>query len=95
MGGLTVLPVELVPGGCYLAAAAAIQGSVKLLSLSASVGEVTSVAHVDDEDLAAVVTFCAGAAERGKLEVEVRGTSPIWIAALWPVARQKLGERAP
>jgi hypothetical protein len=96
VGGITILPVELEPGRCYLAAAAPLQGSVKLLALTASTAGVpASLAHVDDTEVGAVVTFCAGTAPRGRLEVEVHGASPIWIAGLWALGQRRLGEEMP
>jgi hypothetical protein len=95
VAGLTVLHIELEPGRCYIAAAAVLEGDVKLLGLSASSEGPASLAHGDDVDSAAVVTFCAGRAIRGALEVEAQGGSPIWIAGLWPVASRRLGEEAP
>jgi hypothetical protein len=95
VAGITVLPVELEPGRCYLAAVALLQGSIKLLALNASAGGAASLAHVDSTDTAAVVTFCAGTVQRGRLDVEVHGASPIWIAGLWPVGERRLGEEEP
>jgi hypothetical protein len=95
VAGITMLPVELEPGRCYIAAVALLQGSIKLLSLSASAGGPASLAHVDSTDTAAVVTFCAGTVERGRLDLEVHGASPIWIAGMWTVGERRLGEEGP
>ncbi|HEX4338136.1 MAG TPA: hypothetical protein VH062_19645 [Polyangiaceae bacterium] len=95
VAGITVLPLELTPGQCYLAAASSLQGDVKLLALNAFAYGPATQAHVDDTDQAAVVTFCAGAASRGRLEVEVHGSSPIWLAAVWPAGQRRLGEETP
>jgi hypothetical protein len=95
VGGITVLPIELEPGRCYLAAVALLQGSIKLLALNASSGGAASVAHVDSTDTAAAVTFCAGTVQRGRLDVEAHGASPIWIAGLWPLGERRLGEEGP
>lgn len=95
VAGITVLPIELEPGQCYLAAVASLQGDIKLLALNAVASGPAAQAHVDDTDQAALVTFCAGAATRGKLEVEVHGASPIWIAAVWPEGERRLGEDSP
>lgn len=92
VAGITTLPVELEPGRCYLAAVAALQGNVKLLALNASAGGPSSLAHVDSTDAAAVVTFCAGTIQRGRLDIEAHGASPIWIAGLWPLGERRLGE---
>jgi hypothetical protein len=95
VSGLTVLPVELEPGRCYLAAVAALEGDIKVLALSAASDGPVSLGHVDETDSAAVVTFCAGRTLRGTLEIEAQGSSPIWIAGLWPVGSRRLGEDTP
>jgi hypothetical protein len=95
VAGFTLLPVEVEPGRCYMAAVALLQGSIKLLSLTASAGGSASLSHVDSTDTAAVVTFCAGGVQRGRLDLEVHGASPIWIAGMWTVGERRLGEESP
>jgi hypothetical protein len=95
VAGLTVLPLELEPGRCYLAAVASLQGEVKLIALNAVAFGPAAQAHVDDTDEAAAVTFCAGTTPHGRLEVEVHGASPIWLAAIWPSGERRLGEEMP
>ncbi|HVW26590.1 MAG TPA: hypothetical protein VHC69_14585 [Polyangiaceae bacterium] len=95
VAGLTVLPLELEPGRCYLAAVASLQGDVKLIALNAVAFGPAAQSHVDDTDEAAAVTFCAGTTPRGRLEVEVHGASPIWLAAVWPFGERRLGEEMP
>ena len=95
VAGLTVLPLELEPGRCYLATVASLQGDIKLIALSAVAFGPAAQAHVDDSDEAAAVTFCAGTTPHGRLEVEVHGASPIWLAAVWPFGERRLGEEMP
>jgi hypothetical protein len=96
VGGITDLPLEVVPGECYLAAVAPLQDGAKLVSLAITEGAFHSASHTDDGSDAAIVTWCAGAAERATLEVELHGaTPPLWIAAVWPSGRHEFGEDLP
>ena len=95
VAGITELPVETEPGQCYVAMVSPIQGEAKLLSLRAEAGSLASATHTDESDSAVLLSFCARAAERARLDVEAHGKELVWIAVLWPVARLRLGEEAP
>jgi hypothetical protein len=95
VAGITELPIEVEPGRCYLAVAAPIQGEMKLMALNAEAGTRRTRAHTDESDVALVASFCVGAVDRAKLEVEAHGIDIVWLAALWPTARQELGGESP
>jgi hypothetical protein len=95
VSGMTSLPIEVERGQCYLAVLAPVQGSAKLVSLSATSGARHSLAHAGEPDAAVAVTFCAGNTGRGALDTEVHGNGVVWVAALFPMARVRLGEEAP
>lgn len=95
VAGATSLPIEVERGQCYLAVVAPVQGMGKLVSLSATSGARHSLAHASEPDTAVAVTFCAGNTGRGVLSAEVHGNGVVWVAALFPVARVRLGEEAP
>ena len=95
VAGITSLPIEVERGQCYLAVLAPVQGSGKLVSLSATSGARHSLGHASESDSAVAVTFCAGNAGRGVLDAEVHGNGVVWVAALFPMARVRLGEEAP
>jgi hypothetical protein len=95
VSGMTSLPIEVERGQCYLAVLAPVQGSGKLVSLSATSGARHSLAHASEPDAAVAATFCAGNTGRGVLDVEVHGNGVVWVAALFPMARVRLGEEAP
>jgi hypothetical protein len=95
VSGMTSLPIEVERGQCYLAVLAPVQGSAKLVSLSATSGARHSLAHAGEPDAAVAVTFCAGNTGRGALDTEVHGNGVVWVAALFPMARMRLGEEAP
>ena len=94
--GATMLPVEIVPGECYVGAVAPLQSGAKLVTLSASAGAVRAVSHTEDPSSAAVVAFCTGEAERATLDVDVHSSrAPAWVVALWNTGMRRLGEEAP
>lgn len=95
VAGLTLLPVEVEPGQCYLAALALIDGSAKLVALSAATGTVRSAAHTDEPNGAAILTFCAGSSGRATLETEVHGASLVSALGVWPLGHRRLGEDTP
>ena len=90
--GITSLSFEVVPGQCYVAAVAIMQGAAKAVGLTVATGASTTVAHGDDPTSAAVVAFCAGAAPRARMEVEAHGPGLVWLGAVWPAGRVRLGE---
>lgn len=95
VAGITEMPIEVEPGQCYLAMATPIQGEMKLLSLDTEAGTRRSRAHTDEPDAALVSSFCVGATGRAKLELEAHGLDVIWLSALWPTSRRRLGEEDP
>ena len=95
VAGLTELPVETEPGQCYVALVVPIQGEPKLLSFTVESGTVKSRSHTDDADAAVLLSFCAGATDRARFEVEAHGKEIVWLTALWPISRLRLGEEAP
>lgn len=95
VAGITELPVEVEPGQCYVAIVSAIQSETRLLSLDVETGATKTRAHTDDPDDAVLVSFCAGAVERARFDVEAHGKDVVWVFALWPTARLRLGEETP
>jgi hypothetical protein len=93
--GLTELPIEVEPGQCYVALVSTIQGDSKFLSLGIDAPGIRARTHSDDPDSALASSFCAGSNDHAKLEVEAHGRQIVWVAALWPTARLRLGEEAP
>jgi hypothetical protein len=83
--GITSLPVDVVPGGCYLAAVALVRGEAQAIRLTAAVEG--RLAHDDavDEPEGAALAFCATTARVARLEVHTRGSGPWWALAVWPM----------
>jgi hypothetical protein len=92
--GVTILPVELEPGACYLAALAAIRGEPAGIALAAEVGRRRSEDNPGPGANGTSIAFCAGAEERGRLEVEARGAGLSWLLAVWQTGRLPIGEPA-
>ena len=81
--GFTSVPVELVPGTCYLASVALIRGDVRGLRLTARVGDRAPHDEVVEHAESASVAFCADEAGSALLDVETRGNAPWWALAVW------------
>ena len=83
--GVTLVPVEIEPGGCYVAVAAVTQGHARGVGLRALVGARQSSDERGINDEAGAVAFCAREQSRAKLEVEARGTALSWGLALFRI----------
>lgn len=94
VSGVTLLPIELEPGSCYLAAVSAVRGEASGVALSVEVGpfqgENRSAPGKDGTTLA----FCARGADHALIDVEARGAGVSWLLGLWPAGRIPLGEVA-
>jgi hypothetical protein len=91
--GVTLMPVELEPDGCYLAAVATARGQVGAMLLEASA---SGAAHRSRSGkTGAVVAFCAQGADAGLLQVTARGTAVDYHLGLWQTGRIELGVSAP
>ncbi|HVU02110.1 MAG TPA: hypothetical protein VHE30_10170 [Polyangiaceae bacterium] len=92
VSGVTVLPVEVDPGRCYVAAVGLVEGAAKLVALAADAGPVSAASHGDDGASAVSVAFCAGTSRRATLTAEVHGTALVWALGLWATSSRRLGE---
>jgi hypothetical protein len=83
-GGVTVVPVEVEGGACYLAALALARGQANAARLTVRVGGVTRYDDGSDEPVAAAVSFCAPESEAtARMQVELRAESASWVLVLW------------
>ena len=91
--GRTPLPRALLPGTCYLAAVAIVQGRARTLTLAARTGGLSVESSSNDADPSARVTFCTGRSGAVDLDVEVRGLGLAWQLFLFQmgVARPEAG----
>ena len=82
--GSTVVPIDVEPGACYLAAFAVADGKASAAQLSVKIG--ADVRHDEAGELprAAAVTFCAGPRDRSaEILIQLRAQSAWWLLPLW------------
>jgi hypothetical protein len=85
VAGGTLVPIELEPGSCYVAAVAAARGELRHLAVATTVdGRATRDDSGASRDGVAMA-FCSQRAERAQLRVEARGTGVVWSLAMWRV----------
>jgi hypothetical protein len=92
--GVTLLPIEVEPGRCYIAALAALRGTPSGLALGLGSGPNRVQNHSSPDGADTSAAFCATVERTVLLEVEARGVGVTWIAAVWPTGRLPLGEVA-
>jgi hypothetical protein len=92
--GVTTLPVELIPGACYVAAVATVTGRPRTLGLASEVGRHYGRSQAAPEDSASTLSFCAATSERGQLEVQALGPGVVWVAGIWQTGLVPVGEEA-
>jgi hypothetical protein len=92
--GVTTLPVELIPGACYVGAVATVTGQPHTLGLAAMVGRHHGRNEAGPEDSSSALSFCAPESERGLLEVQALGHGVVWVAGLWQTGMLPVGQEA-
>jgi hypothetical protein len=83
--GTTVVPVEVEPGGCYVAVAAVTQGHARGVGVRAMIGARQSSDERGINDEAGAVAFCAREQSRARVEVDARGTALAWGLAVFRI----------
>jgi hypothetical protein len=84
--GLTPVPLEVEPGGCYVAVVAIDHGHTRGVGLRVVIGARTASDDRGSGDESALVSFCAGDRSHARAEVEARGVGIGWGLALFRVA---------
>jgi hypothetical protein len=92
--GVTLLPIELEPGACYLVALAAIRGQLAGMAIAVQAGNQRSEDNPGPGASGTAVAFCAGREERASIEVEARGVGLAWLLGIWQTGRLPIGEAA-
>lgn len=90
--GSTALPIEVIPGACYLVVVAAIRGSTHGIAIAARSAGATGQNQSFREESSTSLAFCAEGAETALLEVEAHGIGLGWLLGVWQVGRVPLGE---
>ena len=78
-----MMPVEVEPGSCYLAAATPIRGDARAMRLTARVGAASSWDEAAGAPHSVAVGFCAGTQQIVQLGVHLRGPTAWWLLAVW------------
>jgi hypothetical protein len=94
VAGVTVLPLEVEPGACYLAAIAPIRGEPLGIALAAQADTQRAEDNPGASSSGTAVAFCAGQAERALIDVEARGIGLVWLLGVWQTGRMPIGEVA-
>ena len=83
VAGVTVVPFEVEPTSCYIAAFAAVQApGVGRLTVHA--GNVTRYDDATEEPLGAAVSFCVPSEiSSARVQIELGAPSASWVLALW------------
>ena len=81
--GETPIPLQLEPGGCYLAVAAVTQGHARGLGLRAVIGMRDFSDERGADDDAGAVAFCANDRAIAHLDITARGNTLAWGLALF------------
>jgi hypothetical protein len=87
--GVTILPVDVEPGRCYVAALALMRGEASAGRLTARVGGRSHYDDATDAVRSAAVSFCAQDEELAQLQVELRARAAWWLLTLWAVGEQR------
>lgn len=94
VSGITLLPLELEPDACYVAAVAAVRGQSAGVALSAELGRRQAQNHGGPDASGTLLAFCARGDTSARLSVEVRGDGVAWLLALFRAGRARVGEQA-
>jgi hypothetical protein len=92
--GVTLLPIEVEPGACYLAALAAIRGEPAGMAIAVQAGNHRSEDNPGPGGTGTAVAFCAGREQRASIDVEARGVGLVWLLGVWQTTRLPIGEAA-
>jgi len=91
IAGPTWMPLRVLPGTCYVAAAVPLQGQAQGLALGVRVGGM-SLQNRGPLNQGSALTFCTGRQDLVTVETDGRGLGLTWLFALWPSGRLRVGE---
>ena len=90
ISGVTLLPISVIPGRCYVAAIAAVRGRALGIAMSAMTGAGRAQNQSDPGAAGTSLAFCA-TRETQLIEVEARGSGTTYLFALWAAGSHPLG----
>lgn len=94
VSGVTLMPLELDPSGCYLAVIASVRGQNAGVALSVELGERQAQNHGGPEGLGTALAFCARGEPVARFNLEVRGDGGAWLFSLFRAGKTAIGEQA-
>jgi hypothetical protein len=92
VSGVTMIPIPIEPGGCYLGALAAMRGEARAMSLSAKVDTRITYDATAGLTEGAAVAFCSNGSDKAYFDVEVRGSAVAWVLDVWHVGSRPFDE---
>jgi hypothetical protein len=81
--GVTVVPIPVDPGRCYLAVAGLAQGSARGMRLVASVGVRPTIDEAGQRPEGVALTFCPDTGDVVPLSVELQSNGGWWLLGVW------------
>jgi hypothetical protein len=85
--GATSVPVELLPGTCYVVSMGLIRGEAHGMRLTARVGPRAPRDEVLEHTDGASVVFCTESEHRAIIDIETRGASAWWALSVWAMGQ--------
>lgn len=89
--GTVTVPVAIEPGACYLAVGAITHGVAHRLAIRVAIGSQDVTDERGHNGEAWTIGFCAGAARRAAIKVEVRGAGVAWGLAMYQLHAKTTG----
>lgn len=87
----TSIPLQVVPGVCYVFGVGAMQGEVRAIRLSVQNGPRISTDSGQLDVGGAAIAFCSESSGVARVDVNAIGSQIAWRAAAWAVASTPLG----
>ncbi len=81
--GTTMVPIEVVPGACYVAAVALLRGETRGMRLIAEIGDRQPQDQATPDQDGAAIAFCADVETSARLTLDVRSSQAFWSLAVF------------
>lgn len=94
VSGVTLVPVELEPGACYVAAVAAVRGRSLGVALSLTLAGRQFQNQIGPDGAGTTLAFCVDGDATPELTIEARGPGLAWLFALFRSGHSPPGEPA-
>ncbi len=81
--GVTVVPIPIEPGRCYLAVAGLAQGTARGMRMVAAVGARPTIDEAGQRPEGVALTFCPDAGDVAPISVELQSNGGWWMLGVW------------